>query len=336
MNQRLLSLKETEERVIEYIFIIAIALIILSVTFFIFKITLGHYNLHLALLNNNLPFVIHRSSSWLVIILLAPVLVICLLFCIIKSKEKGGLLPENGFKASSLLFLVEFLIISISYYVNPSAASTTNGFNNIDYALYYSVWTIYLGIVSLLPPLVTLIFLNLYGRIGTRSKLFSKALNIRQSFIISIPIALISDIVWSNSLVQGLQYYLLFYAVSILFISKGPIIGAFAALFPIELDIIAYSFFGVLEIPFIFLTFILILAGFLQLFFIFPSHHENLDETKQDKRDGKSEADNKIKREEQSWLKGKCPVCGHSSFLLKGGQSENLVCQNCGYEFTKF
>ena len=326
-----MNIRKAEERAIEYVFSTGIVLIILSAFFFIFKLILGNYRLHPTLLNKNLPFIVGTSLPLLTIILLAPVLVISLLFYVIASKKSSSLLPENSFKMSSLLFLVEFLIISLSYYINPIAASTTNGFNNLDYTLYYSAWTIYIGLISLLPPFVSFIFLNLYGRIGTRSKLFSKALNIGQSFIISIPIALISDIFWSNSLVEGFQYYLLFYAVSFLFMAKGPIVGSFAALFPLEFDIIAYSFLGILEIPFIFLTFILIIAGFLQLLFIFSGNHTTLDETKVEER---HTAEKKIKEEEQSWIKGKCPVCGRSTFLIKEGQSENIACQNCGYELN--
>ena len=328
MNQ-----KNTEERAIEYIFITALALIILSAVFFVFELLVGHYKLHLTLLNNNLPFTIGRGISLLLILLMAPVFVISLLFYIMDSKENSGSLPDNGFKASSLLFLVEFFIISVSYYLVPSASSTIKGFNNLDYALYYSIWTSYIGFISVLPPLVIYIFLNLYKRPGTGLKLFYRTLNIRQSFIISLPIALISDIVWSNTLVEGIQYYLLFYAVSILFMAKGPVIGTFGALVPLETDIMAYSFFGVLEIPFIFLTFILILAGFLQLFSLIPNNHKDNGENEVQQ---KPVVEKKIEKEKPSWINGKCPNCGHSAFLIRGSRSEDLVCQNCGYEFNKF
>ncbi len=328
MNQ-----KNAEERAIQYIFVTALALIILSAVFFIFELLLGHYKLHLTLLNNNLPFTVSSGILWLLILLLAPVFVISLLFYIMDSKENSGSLPDNGFKASSLLFLVEFFVISVSYYLVPSASSAIKGFNNLDYALYYSIWTSYIGFISVLPPLVVYIFLNLYKRPKTELKLFYKTLSTSRSLIISLPIALISDIVWSNTLIEGVQYYLLFYAVSILFMAKGPVIGTFAALVPLETDIMAYSFFGVLEIPFIFLTFILILAGFLQLFSLIPNNHKNK---------GKNEVqqqpvvEKKMEKEKPRWVTGKCPKCGHSAFLIRGGRSEDLVCQNCGYEFNKF
>ena len=324
--------KKAEERAIEYVFITALALIILSTGFFIFKLLLGHYDLHITSLNNNLPFIITGNLSWLLIIILVPVLVICILFYLMDSNRNGVFIAENGFKISSLLFLVEFLIISVSYYVSPSAASTMKGFNNLDYALYYSVWTIYIGLISLVPPLVIFILLNLYRRTGNGSKLFSGTFNLQQSLIVSIPIALISDIIWSNALIEGIQYYLLFYAVSILFMTKGPVIASFAALFPLEINIMAYSFFGILELPFIVLIFFLIIAGFLQLVSMIPRHGGNEDEPKVQKQPSKEK---KIEKEKPSWVNGKCPNCGHFAFLIKGGASENLVCQNCGYEFNK-
>jgi ribosomal protein S27AE len=114
--------------------------------------------------------------------------------------------------------------------------------------------------------------------------------------------------------------------------TKGPVIASFAALFPLEINIMAYSFFGILELPFIVLIFFLIIAGFLQLVSMIPRHGGNEDEPKVQKQPSKEK---KIEKEKPSWVNGKCPNCGHFAFLIKGGASENLVCQNCGYEFNK-
>ena len=45
------------------IFITALALIILSAVFFVFELLVGHYKLHLTLLNNNLPFIVEEADG---------------------------------------------------------------------------------------------------------------------------------------------------------------------------------------------------------------------------------------------------------------------------------
>jgi predicted RNA-binding Zn-ribbon protein involved in translation (DUF1610 family) len=325
-----LETTDIEEKLARYLFLASLASIIASSIFFLIDFLVNGRGIHYELLNANLPFYLLRNVPLIIAIIILPAILLSMAFLAIERKEVNVNFSRDSFRVSAVVFFIEFLIFSASFYISPSSSQSLKGFTNLDFSIYYSVWTLYLGAISIIPPCLAFFILNAIKDRKTKTSL-SSVYNLKSAVILSIPFSIFSDILWSSNITLGIQYYPLFFLISFVVFLKGPIIGTFASLMPLESNIIAYSFYGLFEIPYIFFIMILILMGLIYILSIIPK-------SAKDKNMEKSiviREEPKEKVEQESWIRGKCPVCGGSSFLISRSNPAEYKCQKCGFEIQQ-
>ncbi|MHB1492234.1 MAG: hypothetical protein ACYCSG_04565 [Thermoplasmataceae archaeon] len=321
---------DIEEKLARYLFLASLISIIASSIFFLTDFLINRKVIHYGLLNANLPFYLLRNVPLIIAIIILPVILLSLAFLAIERKEVDVNFSRDSFRVSAVVFFIEFLIFSASFYISPSSSQSLKGFTDLDFSIYYSVWTLYLSAISIIPTCLAFFILNAIKDRKTKTP-FSSVYNLKSAAILSIPFSIFSDILWSSNITLGIQYYPLFFLISFVVFLKGPIIGTFAALMPLESNIIAYSFYGLFEIPYIFFIMILILMGLIYILSIIPKRAKDKNMEKR----SVNEEEHREKVEVESWIREKCPVCGGSSFLISRTNPAEYKCQKCGFELQQ-
>ncbi|MHB8361873.1 MAG: hypothetical protein ACYDDC_08770, partial [Thermoplasmataceae archaeon] len=252
--------KSTVEGIFGYLFLMLTALTTVSLAFFIYQSSVGKSATHLLLLQQNLPFAIKYDNLSIIAIFSTLLIILLSSFLFVYRRNGISTSESKGFRLSAIIFMIQYLVFSITSYIEPYSPNLLNSFTNFDFAIYYSIWSLFLLVLSIVPVFLTLIIVNivLYRKKGTQ--IFSRFTNTKHGFLIALPVSIFSDILWSGNITTGLQYFILFYSVAVLVFESGFIIGIFASITPLASNVTAYSFSGLFTIPFLILIFVIVLA----------------------------------------------------------------------------